>query len=179
MRLTAEQALPSTDNYIEKHRADDEFKNFRNKVYGTTCGQETQFLLEIIVLFLLILSTSASNNNMSGTGTFRPVNDGRDEDLLIISTWVRKELFNQVKFLYRAEEDLAVDGHIYRKFLLDCKDRLVGLKIREGEPNEYRHRYCQSLWNHATRKKTNLVTRGINARRSSIYSGTQNRFHGK
>ena len=109
----------------------------------------------------------------------RAVEDGRSDDLLILSAWVKKELFNQVKFLYELDEDLAVNGQIYNKFLVDCKDRLVGLKLRERETSEYRRRYCESLWNHATRKKGNLVTRGINARRSSIYSGTQNRFHGK
>lgn len=109
----------------------------------------------------------------------RAVEDGRSDDLLILSAWVKKDLFNQVKFLYELDEDLAVNGQIYNKFLLECKDRLVGLKIRERETSEYRRRYCESLWNHATRKKGNLVTRGLNARRSSIYSGTQNRFHGK
>jgi len=67
---------------------------------------------------------------MAGTDDpFRPVNDGMDEDLLVIATWARKELFTQVKFLYQPEEDLAgVGGHIWRKLLLDCKDRLLGLK---------------------------------------------------
>ena len=109
----------------------------------------------------------------------RAVDEGRDEDMLIITAWVKKELFNQVKFLYQPDDDLAVGGYIYRKFLLDCKDRLVGLKIREREPSESRRRYCESLWNHATRKKANLVTKGINARHSSIYSSTLNRFNGK
>jgi hypothetical protein len=39
-------------------------------------------------------------------------NDGRHEDLKIISQWVRKELFVKVKFLYDVEEDLAVNGNI-------------------------------------------------------------------
>jgi len=108
----------------------------------------------------------------------RAVEDGRSDDLLILSAWVKKDLFNQVKFLYELDEDLAVNGQIYNKFLLECKDRLVGLKIRERETSEYRRRYCESLWNHATRNKGNLVTRGLNVQRSSIiYSGTQKRFH--
>jgi hypothetical protein len=36
--------------------------------------------------------------------------DGRKEDLLIISQWVRKELFVNVKFLYQPDKDLAVNG---------------------------------------------------------------------
>jgi len=46
----------------------------------------------------------------------RAVDEGRDEDMLIITAWVKKELFNQVKFLYQPEDDLAVGGYIYRKF---------------------------------------------------------------
>jgi len=105
--------------------------------------------------------------------------DGRKEDLLIISQWVRKELFVYVKFLYKPEDDLAMGGEIYRKFRYDCKDRLVGLKMAASKSQEYRESYVKSLWNEATRKKCNVVTNGINARRSSIYSATQNRFNGK
>lgn len=105
--------------------------------------------------------------------------DGRKEDLLIIAQWVRKELFVYVKFLYKPEEDLAIDGQIYRKFRLDCKDRLVGLKLAASKSQAYRESYVKSLWNEATRKKNNLFTSGLNARRSSIYSATQNRFNGK
>jgi hypothetical protein len=72
-----------------------------------------------------------------------------------------------------------VNGMIYRKFLYDCKNRLVGLKLAAEKSSDYRERYVQSLWNEATRKKCNLVTNGLNARRSSIYSATQNRFNGK
>jgi hypothetical protein len=108
-----------------------------------------------------------------------PESDGRKEDLLIISQWVRKELFIYVKFLYRPEEDLAMNGAIYRKFRHDCKDRLVGLKLAARKSQDYRENYVKSLWNDATRKKCNIVTSGLNARRSSIYSATQNRFSGK
>ena len=105
--------------------------------------------------------------------------NGRKEDLLIISQWVRKELFVNVKFLYQPDEDLAVNGQIYKKFRHDCKDRLVGLKLAARKSQDYRENYVKSLWNEATRKKCNLVANGLNARRSSIYSATQNRFSGK
>ena len=106
-------------------------------------------------------------------------NDGRHEDLKIISQWVRKELFVKVKFLYDVEEDLAVNGNIYNHFLRDCKQRLVGLRLNADRPSDYRRKYVESLWNQATRKKRNLISDGLNARRSSIYSATQNRFIGK
>ena len=112
--------------------------------------------------------------------SFQPhQNNGREEDLKILSQWVRKELFVKVKFIYDVEEDLALNGNIYNHFLKDCKQKLVGLKIHADQPSEYRRKYVDSLWNQATRKKCNLVTDGINARRSSIYSATQNWFIGK
>ena len=55
--------------------------------------------------------------------------DGREEDLKIISQWVRKELFVKVKFLYDVEEDLAVNGIIYNHFVRDCK---LGYNSRSG-----------------------------------------------
>jgi hypothetical protein len=106
-------------------------------------------------------------------------NDGREEDLKILSQWVRKELFVKVKFIYDVEEDLVVNGNIYNHFLRDCKGKLLGLKLNADQPSEYRRKYVESLWNQATKKKCNIVTDGINARRSGIYSATQNRFIGK
>ena len=64
-------------------------------------------------------------------------NDGREEDLKIISQWVRKELFVKVKFLYDVEEDLAVNGNIYNHFVRDCKLKLLGLKLNADQPSEY------------------------------------------
>jgi len=117
---------------------------------------------------------------MTANDTFGPhEHDGRQEDLKIISQWVRKELFVKVKFLYDIKEDLMVNGNIYKHFLRDCKDRLVGLRLNADRPSEYRRKYVESLWNQATKKKHNLVSDGLNARRSSIYSATQNRFIGK
>lgn len=105
--------------------------------------------------------------------------DGRGEDLTILSRWVRRELFVQVKFLYNPEVDLRVEGRLFRMFLRDCNKRLVGLKLNATRSSEYRRLYVESLWIEATRKKHNLVAEGLAARRSSIYSATQNRFTGK
>jgi hypothetical protein len=105
--------------------------------------------------------------------------DGKREDLIVLSSWVRKELFATVKFLYKPEKDLVLGGSLYKMFVRDCKDRLVGLKLSTTSGKEYRKLYVESLWKEATQKKRNLVSEGINARRSSIYSGMQNRFTGE
>ena len=72
-----------------------------------------------------------------------------------------------------------VGGMLFNMFLRDCKGRLVGLKLNANRNSEYKMMYAESLWTEATRKKRNLVADGLNARRSSIYSATQNRFNGK
>ena len=65
-------------------------------------------------------------------------------------------------------------------FLLDCKDRLVGLKLLAASDSDCRNRYAQALWSQATKgKRRNLISDCLNTRRSSIYSATQNRFNGK
>lgn len=105
--------------------------------------------------------------------------DGMTEDLTILSRWVKKELFVKVKFLYNPETNLMINGKIYNMFLLDCKDRLVGLKLLAASDSDCRRRYAHALWNQATKKRRNLIADGLNTRRSSIYSATQNRFNGK
>ena len=106
--------------------------------------------------------------------------DGMTEDLAILSRWVKKELFVKVKFLYNPEINLMIGGKIYNMFLLDCKDRLVGLKLLAASDSDCRNRYAQALWSQETKgKRRNLISDGLNTRRSSIYSATQNRFNGK
>ena len=51
------------------------------------------------------ISTKDNSNKMD---PIRAVEDGRIDDLLILSAWVKKELFIQVKFLYELDKDLAV-----------------------------------------------------------------------
>lgn len=105
--------------------------------------------------------------------------EGMCEDLAILSKWVKKELFVKVKFLYNLEKDCMIEGALYNEFLTDCKDRLVGLKLNANKGQDYKRLYVHSLWNRATKKKKNVIADGLNTRRSSIYSATQNRFTGK
>ena len=104
-------------------------------------------------------------------------NDNRSDDLAILKRWVKKELFDLVKFLYNPDNDLKIGGSLYNLFIRDCKDKLVGLKQHQGN-REFRRMYVESLWTEATRNKSNLVADGLNTRRSAIYSGMQNHFVG-
>jgi hypothetical protein len=117
------------------------------------------------------------NNNEEGQ---RPVKkDHRSEDLAIISRWVKSELFDTVKFLYKPERDLAIKGQLYNKYIQDCRQRLIGLKVEGSENQAYRRMYVNSLWNEATMKRNNLVANDLSSRRSAVYSAMQNRFIGK
>lgn len=97
------------------------------------------------------------------------------EDLMLVSQWAKVDLFEKVKFLYNQEKDLQVNGMLYKLFVNDCKDRLVGLK---GTVSDYRRVYVELLWQEANKKKRNLVANGLTTRRSSVYATMQNRFVG-
>ena len=167
----------------------DTFKNhntppcatFEKKNCGTTKRQHINFQAHrLLMTMTLIMERDANGWGTSGGINHQtPQVDGRCDDLLILSRWVRKELFAQVKFLYNPEVDLRIRGRLFNTFLRDCKDRLVGLKLNANRNSDYKMMYAESLWTEATRKKRNLVADGLNARRSSIYSATQNRFNGK
>jgi hypothetical protein len=98
------------------------------------------------------------------------------QDLSLVSQWAKCDLFEKVKFLYNQEKDLEVGGMLYKLFVNDCKDRLVGLK---GTFGEYRKIYVELLWQEANKKKCNLVANGLTTRRSSVYATMQHRFVGK
>lgn len=106
-------------------------------------------------------------------------NEGKSEDLKLISRWTRKALFPTVQFIFEPEEHYAVpDGYVYNMFYEDMKDRLVGVKLLQGYSDVEKDSYIVALWKEVTRKKTNIVTDGLNARRSAVYSAMQNRFTG-
>jgi hypothetical protein len=105
--------------------------------------------------------------------------DGLTEDLLILAKWVKKELFVRVKFLYNQEKDLQIGGYLYNLFVSQCKGRLVGMKVHAGRSEDFKDKYIKAVWSRGTNKKKNLVTEGLNTRRSGVYSATQNRFTGK
>ena len=98
------------------------------------------------------------------------------QDLSLVSQWAKFDLFEKVKFLYNQDKDLEVGGMLYKLFVNDCKDRLVGLK---GTVGEYRKIYVELLWQEANKKKCNLVANGLTTRRSSVYATMQHRFVGK
>jgi hypothetical protein len=100
------------------------------------------------------------------------------EDLQLLSQWVKSDLFEKVKFLYDPTEELKVDGPLFNLFVVDCKDRLVGLKDPKAIDG-YRRLYVELLWQEASRKNTNLIASGLTTRRSSVYSAMQSRFVGK
>jgi|GEM_PF-7010027 len=120
---------------------------------------------------------------MQSENTHHNINHQDDEvnseDLAIVSRWARKKLFNTAQFIYNPQTDLKINGPLYDIFCDDCGPQLVGLKLLKGQSQDVRYQYVESLWAEATKKRTNRITDGLNARRSSIYSAMQNRFIGK
>ena len=43
------------------------------------------------------------------------------EDLNVLTRWVKTDLFEKVKFLYNPDKELQVNGVLYNLFLNDCK----------------------------------------------------------
>lgn len=121
--------------------------------------------------------TNLPENNNEGRPPVKK--DHREEDLEIISRWVKSELFDTVKFIYKPEKDLAIKGQVYNKYIHDCRHRLIGLKVEGAENQAYRQMYVKSLWNEATTKGNNMVANDLSSRRSAVYSAMQNRFVGK
>lgn len=104
--------------------------------------------------------------------------DDEAQDKAIITRWVKGELFDMVKFLYNPDEDLKIDGTLFKLFVRDCRKRLVGLRSCNPANQRDRRDYVVKVWSEATKKRSNLVTDGLSARRSAIYSAMQNRFRG-
>lgn len=119
------------------------------------------------------------------TNTMHAVNIGAvgeisvlQDDLNLLTKWVKTDLFEKVKFLYNQERELQVNGVLYNLFVNECKGRMQGLKgpLATGE---YRTMYVQLLWQEANKRKRNIIANGLTCRRSSVYAAMQNRFIGK
>ena len=52
------------------------------------------------------------------------------------------------------------------------------MKVHAGKSEDFKENYMQALWSRATNKKKNIITDGLNIRRSGVYTLTQSRFTG-
>ena len=73
------------------------------------------------------------------------------EDLVLLAQWVKTDLFKKVKLLYNPEKDLQVNGKLYKLFVTNCRERLVGLRSPLAT-GEYRRMYVELLWQEANKK---------------------------
>ena len=83
--------------------------NFRN-ITLRDLTQAKNFSSCIFLLYKTTISGTciSKKDNSNKMDPIRAVKDGRIDDLLMLSAWVKKELYIQVKFLYELDEDLAV-----------------------------------------------------------------------
>lgn len=98
-----------------------------------------------------------------------------EDDLRLIRSWAKDDLFPLCKFLYR-ERDLQPDGKIYKIFQMQCLEKLSGVKAACDDETKKRV-YIKILWDLATKK--NIVCSALNLRRSGVYTVMINRFSGK
>jgi len=106
--------------------------------------------------------------------------NGTSEDLQLIAKWSRKWLWHTVQFIYEADKSCDVpEGRIFIQFKDDLQHKLVGVKLLKGKSNSKKAEYMETIWKDIVRKKTNVITDGLNARQSAVYSAMQNRFMGK
>lgn len=94
------------------------------------------------------------------------------EDMLVITTYVKEEMYYGVKFVYDAKLDLAIGEQIFNHFHRTCKKRLEGLKKYERQ--QEKELYIRYVWKHAMDERVQLDA--LSAKRSSVYTVMQNRF---
>ena len=96
------------------------------------------------------------------------------DDTLIISTYVKEEMYYGVKFIYDPKQDLAVGGRIFKHFQKTCRNRLEGLKKYGREDKEQKELYVRYLWRQALDER--VQQDALSTKRSSVYTVMQNRF---
>lgn len=111
-----------------------------------------------------------------GTSNVVMISPHLNEDLRFIKTWVRDDLFNQVKFLPKGKKDLEPRSLIHKKFVKKCKNSLPGVKANSNNPLASEV-YAERVWELATRR--HIVSNALALRRSGVYTVMQNRFYGK
>lgn len=119
-------------------------------------------------------------NDVSSTDIFTPY---IKNDMEVVRNWVRRDLFDVVKFLYNGpNEDLARGSKIYNFFVNHFlkHDSLVGLKAVESNPTLFdrdKKLYLDRLWTDSIAEQ--VVVDGLSYRRSAVYSVMNNKFRGK
>ena len=98
-------------------------------------------------------------------------------DLKRVKVWVRDVLFERVKFVYDAEEQLKVGELIFNKCKGDCGEYLQGWK-RFRDDQDKKDMYFVRLWEKANNQQNNLIMKGLQAQRSTIYAAMSNKFTG-
>lgn len=128
----------------------------------------------------ITMSTNCDENLINGRANEAPA-FGKDvelQDIDVMRKWVKEELFHKVRFVYDKKKDLEIGGLIYSRFVLDCRERLVGLK-KAGSNKQMRMMYVKMLWTKANNSANNLVRKGLGSKRTSIYTAMNNQFIGK
>jgi len=95
-----------------------------------------------------------------------------DKDLLIVSAYIKEDMYYGVKFLYDPSKDLAVGGMIFNHFYKTCRKKLEG--VRDYQTIREKEFYLRYVWKTALERS--VQQRDLSVKRSSVYTVMQNRF---
>jgi len=95
-----------------------------------------------------------------------------EKDTLILSAYVKEELYYGVKFIYDPKKDLAVGEQIFNHFYKVCRNRLEGVK--NFPTQREKELYLRYVWKNAMDNRVQQDS--LSVKRSSVYTVMQNRF---
>jgi len=117
-------------------------------------------------------NTGTSHSSSRASRKLKLDDDLLKVDMLILSTYVKEDMYYGVKFLYDPKKDLAAGGQVFNHFRRICKKRLEGVKKYDNERE--REWYINYLWKEATEERVQQDS--LSLKRSSVYTVMQNRF---
>jgi len=112
------------------------------------------------------------NSSSQGSCKLKIDEDALKKDLLILSTYVKEDLYYGVKFFYDPKKDLVRRGRVFNHFYKICRKRLEGVKDYDNDREK--EWYISHLWQTATEDR--IQQDSLSLKRSSVYTVMQNRF---
>ena len=98
----------------------------------------------------------------------------RKDDLEVIVTYIKMDLYPKVKFIYDVKKDLVVGGPIYNHYKDKCKNK-IGIGRTRNEASQ--ETYMESVWTLAMTK--HLQRNALSQKRSAVYTVMQSKFTGE
>ena len=111
---------------------------------------------------------------MYTTNTGGGVNSGgrKNYEFVIISKYIKHDLFRKIKFVYDNTDDWKIGGDIYKNYIEVCGDTMGNCSLTA----ETRVAYLQRVWKDAC--KNRIQNKALLQKRSAVYTVMQTKFQG-